>query len=280
MPMVLATKCPHLSRRNKAFGFCESCYNRFRKHGSIEPRTGKGRRTGGPPESAECHPDRPQHARGLCDSCYTLWIRRGKRNLVGARTLGKRSFRYLDSLLEELEFAIMDWDKIEEITDRSRQTVAAALYRRGERDLVRRIHTVTYGGQGYLDRINSGRGGEKNVKNYYEELQVFLEYDADLRWVEVLNEFSGKTYEQLRGTLRYHGRHDLISRLDKNSGLTQSEPYGERLLRVVETDPEVTWEMLSILFGGRTAVQISRTLYRFGHIDRVRIINKASMKGI
>jgi len=118
------------------------------------------------------------------------------------------------------------------------------------------------------------------MKRYYEELQGFLEYDADSKWVHVLIKFHPKTYEQLRDTLRYHGRHDLISRLDKNSGLPQLEPYGERLLRVVETDPEVTWDMLSILFGGRTAVQMSRTLYRFGHSDRVRIINKASRKGI
>ena len=158
MPMVLATECPHLNRRNKASGFCESCYNRFRKHGSIEPRTGQGRRTGEPSRPSMCHPDRPQHARGLCDSCYTLWIRRGKRNLVGARTRGRESYRYTDNLIEELEFSILDWDKIEEATRRGRRTVAAALYRRGERDLVRRIHTVTYGRQGYLDRINSGRG--------------------------------------------------------------------------------------------------------------------------
>jgi len=118
------------------------------------------------------------------------------------------------------------------------------------------------------------------MKGYYEELQGFLEYDADLKWVDVLSEFTAKTYEQLRDTLKYHSRHDLISRLDKNSGTGAHVPYIERLLRLAEMDPEVTWEMLSQLFRGRSKKQMAGALYRLGHKDRVQIINKASRKGI
>ena len=119
------------------------------------------------------------------------------------------------------------------------------------------------------------------MKGYYEELQGFLEYDADLTWQGVLDEFVSKSYENLRDTLRYHGRVDLIARLDKNSGKYPSKmSYLDKLLWVAECDSQLTWEMLSRIFKGRTKAQLASLLYREGHKDLVQIINKASRKGI
>lgn len=100
----------------------------------------------------------------------------------------------------------------------------------------------------------------------------------DLTW-SGLEQMFGRTRPSLRRTLMDADKEDLVKRLNKNSGVRTPDPkYAEKLIRFIESDDEVTWNMLCSVFKDKTAKQMKTTLYsqKPSRADLVRRVTKAS----
>jgi len=183
------------------------------------------------------HPDRPVRARGLCGPCYVVATRNGR--------LEPSEKRYVDALIEELEFMPRTWDQLEGDFGRTRQQMSAALYRRGRKDLIRSVQAKTYGVIG-RSAINSTRRKGKPVTNtsYITRLIDYLEYRTDATWGDVSREFDGRTRNTLWKMLRLHRRKDLILRLNENSDVRAHHRYADEMFEFVEHTPNVTRRLL------------------------------------
>jgi len=187
-------------------------------------------------EMCSKHPDRPVRARGLCGSCYVMATRN--------RELEPSEKRYVDALIEELEFMPRTWDQLEGDFGRTRQQMSAALYRRGRKDLIRSVQAKTYGVIG-RSAINSVmRKGKPVASSCISQLVDYLEYWTDATWDDVSREFDGRTRNTIWKTLRLHRRKDLILRLNENSGVRAYHRYADEMFEFVENTPNVTRRLL------------------------------------
>lgn len=109
---------------------------------------------------------------------------------------------------------------------------------------------------------------------YYPHLKSTIEYRPEVTWDELAAQYR-RTPRSLRRTLNYHEQTDLVKRVDKASGVEREEPYLNRLLVIADSDEQVTWTTLSILLG-KSRKQMSGVLYKHGHKDLVRRIDRAT----
>lgn len=98
-----------------------------------------------------------------------------------------------------------------------------------------------------------------------DEVTAYVDARPTLTW-DGLIEKHGRSRDHWRRVLQHRGRYDLIERLDRNSGYVKTDYYINRVVKVLEESPDLTWAELEFMFD-RTKHQLRSALYRAGYRD-------------
>lgn len=82
--------------------------------------------------------ERSSEVRNTCRSCYEVLRRTG--------VLKTRNRKYVDAVIEEVEFMPLTWYELESEFGRSRQTLRSRLRDEGRMDLIRKLDDYSFGG--------------------------------------------------------------------------------------------------------------------------------------
>lgn len=105
---------------------------------------------------------------------------------------------------------------------------------------------------------------------YVKMLIEDIEDTPEVTWDALADRFGGRTRKVMRDALKAQKRNDLVTRVDRNSGVCKNEPYIDTLVTVIENNPGANWEFLTRLFD-RTEHTLRACLdyYGFGYLANV-----------
>lgn len=117
------------------------------------------------------------------------------------------------------------------------------------------------------------RYSPKLGRQYGKELVEYLDTHRGTTWTELSSKMGGRTRETLLRALKTQHRPDLIERVDADSGgLKTPEKYGDKMERLIETQPGLSWGDLSQIFE-RTPAQLKNLLRQRKRLDLIWLVS-------